>query len=115
VDSILSFVPAWTPGDDLRSDETAEWLRERDPDHEVRAVASEIAAAMWTRLSGVLISRDDVRSAFAPGRPTAERRITRRALREALRDLYADGSRHDLLAAELGCSRQALHTLMAKP
>jgi len=116
----------WQPGDDQRSDETAKYLRESDPDYKRQASASELAAEVSLRLARTFyfalgdkatvgISREDVLVAFAPGKPNARRRVLRRALREALCDLYADGSRHDLLAADLGCSRQALHTLMRKP
>lgn len=117
----------WRPGDDLRSDKTARYLRDRDPDYEVRVAASEIATEVLRRLSWALrlVGQDEdqiagslrvaLRIAFAPGKPTAARRATRRAVREALYDLYADGARHDLLAVELGCSRQALHALMSKP
>jgi hypothetical protein len=126
----LGIQRAERPRDDCRSDSTDKLLRKRDPNFEVRREASEISKELLRRLFWAFQLEGQAdeaqiadsiaaknRIAFGSrrgGRPNAECRTIRRALRDAIADLYEE-SRHDLLAAELGCSTQALHGLMTKP
>jgi len=85
------------------------WLNRNDPQRTLEGVRAEVRAA----LTNVGLTDDDLQLVFARGKPNAARRELRTRAQVALRALYDDGRKRDLLTEAIGCcTRQALHTLM---
>jgi hypothetical protein len=74
--------------------------------------AKDIHTEIENALDLHAINRDRIAMAFRDGRPNEARRRVRRLLRDALLDMWANGRSAKLIAQDLGCSRQALETLM---
>ena len=92
----------------LPEDLTTPWLKDNDPHLTAQGVRAEVEAA----LEAAGITLDDLRSAFAGGRPTAHRLKQRRTVREAVAPIFEDGRKRELLATALGCSVRALYRLL---
>jgi hypothetical protein len=95
--------------EDLSREPATLFLREHDPTLTPEGVAAEVAQVLDT--AG--IDNDATRRAFAGGRPSRARIELRARIRVALTPSYEDNRSRDLIAQALGCSRQALHGLMA--
>lgn len=86
----------------------SEWLRANDPERTAEGVTAEIAEL----LEPYGLALAEARGAFPSGRPNVEIRALRRVVSEALAPTYEDGRNRKLMAQALGCSRQALHSMM---